>query len=70
MAKKRFQISKREFINLSINVAVMIAVLIVVYFCTSLIEWSLKLSDWSAVGKYFVIVASYSIIKSLHNYGR
>jgi hypothetical protein len=70
MAKKRFQISKREFINLSINVAVMIAVVIVVYFCTSLIEWSLKLTDWSSVGKYFVIVASYSIIKSLHNYGR
>jgi hypothetical protein len=70
MAKKRFQISKREFINLSINVAVMIAVVIVVYFCTSLIEWSLKLTDWSVVGKYFVIVASYSIIKSLHNYGR
>lgn len=70
MAKKRFTITKREFINLSINVAVMLAVVVVVYFCTSLIEWSLKLSEWSAVAKYFVIVASYSIIKSLHNYGR
>lgn len=70
MAKKRFQISKREFINLSINLAVMLAVVIVVYFFTSIIEWSLKLSDWSDVAKYFVIVASYSIIKSLHNYGR
>ena len=70
MAKNKFSISKREAINLSINIVVMLCVALVCYVGTSLIEWEVKLTDWSDAGKYFWIIATYSIIKSLHNYGK
>lgn len=70
MAKKRFTLTKREFINILVNIAVMLAVVAFSYLLASLIEWTFNISKWSEVGKYFVIIASYSIIKSLHNYGK